>query len=426
MFASYLIRLRLRDTIDPTFVNLFFNTPRYWEYISENVAGNAQPNCNASKLKLLEIPVPPLSEQKRIVHAAEQSLSRVKAARERLTRIPAILRRFRQAVLAAACSGRLTADWRDSNTGMGAAKEALERAVSLRERRWDEYERIRARASGRDEKSKGRYKPPFKPLMEELALPDTWVPATVSQVALLDVGFAFRSSEFSKTGLRLLRGENVEPGSLRWSETKYWAECPGFEHLLVREGDIILALDRPLISAGLKIARATSEDVPCLLVQRVMRFMVIEPACEEFLYLCLQRKNFVNHLSKGLTGSDLPHVTGTGVAEYTFGFPPPEEQREIVARVKNLLKLADTIEKRVSAAKGRTETLTQAILAKAFRGELVPTEAELARREGRSYESAAELLARIEAAKHEATPTTHSRTRSSQTRRRRSVRRQEA
>ena len=60
-----------------------------------------------------------------------------------------------------------------------------------------------------------------------------------------------------------------------------------------------------------------------------------------------------------------------------------------------MFKLADAIEKRIAAATMRTDRLTQAILAKAFRGELVPTEAELARREGRDYETAAQLLYRI-------------------------------
>jgi len=75
--------------------------------------------------------------------------------------------------------------------------------------------------------------------------------------------------------------------------------------------------------------------------------------------------------------------------------PPISEQREIIRRVDALFKLADTIARRVSAATARADKLTQAILAKAFRGELVPTEAELARAENRPYEPAAELLARI-------------------------------
>jgi type I restriction enzyme S subunit len=74
------------------------------------------------------------------------------------------------------------------------------------------------------------------------------------------------------------------------------------------------------------------------------------------------------------------------------------EQLEIVRRVKSLFKLADRIEARFEKGRKRVESIAQAILAKAFRGELVPTEFELAKAEGRTFESAEELLARIRAA----------------------------
>jgi len=85
------------------------------------------------------------------------------------------------------------------------------------------------------------------------------------------------------------------------------------------------------------------------------------------------------------------------ISKIILPFPPLQEQQEIVRRVEAMFKLADAVEKRVATATVRAEKLIQAILAKAFRGELVPTEAELARLEGRSYESASELLTRIEA-----------------------------
>jgi type I restriction enzyme, S subunit len=88
-------------------------------------------------------------------------------------------------------------------------------------------------------------------------------------------------------------------------------------------------------------------------------------------------------------------VSGESVKAQPFALPPLEEQQEIVRRVEALFKLADAFEQRVNAASLRAERLTQAILAKAFRGELVPTEAELARREERTYEPASALLARI-------------------------------
>ena len=83
------------------------------------------------------------------------------------------------------------------------------------------------------------------------------------------------------------------------------------------------------------------------------------------------------------------------IRNFIIPVPPLVEQHEIVRRVGSMFNLADTAEKRVAAATVRAEKLTQAILAKAFRGELAPTEAELARREGRFYETASELLTRI-------------------------------
>jgi hypothetical protein len=126
VFASYLIRLRPRREVEPGFLAYFFQTPGYWRLISENISGNAQPNCNASKLAALNLPLPPLAEQQRIVAKVEALLARLNAARQRLAKVPAILKRFRQSVLAAACSGRLTADWREEELGDGAGIEPRE------------------------------------------------------------------------------------------------------------------------------------------------------------------------------------------------------------------------------------------------------------------------------------------------------------
>jgi type I restriction enzyme, S subunit len=71
------------------------------------------------------------------------------------------------------------------------------------------------------------------------------------------------------------------------------------------------------------------------------------------------------------------------------------EQQEIVRRVEALFKTADALEARYLKAKEHVDKLTQSVLARAFRGELVTTEAELARREGRDYEPAFVLLERV-------------------------------
>ena len=406
VFASYLIRLRLLPEINPALLDYYFQTPDYWTFISDNVAGVAQPNCNATKLSELQIPIPPSGEQQRLVEAIATLLSKVGAARDHLSRVTAILKRFRQAVLAGACSGTLTEDWRRTNQDEQGGKDCLATSLERRKKLWQEREAERPgrrTSSNKVQRRTRQYDSPFEPDLAIFRdeLPSTWVPATISQLAFLDVGFAFPSAEFMDSGIRLLRGENVEPGSLRWLDVKCWPldKVTGFEHLIVQDGESILAMDRPVVSSGLKLARATANDIPCLLVQRVMRFKVPFPQVTDFLHLRLQTSDFLTHVSGGLTGSDLPHITGTNVAEYTFGLPPLAEQQEICRRVNGLMAGADAIAKRVERASAKAEQLTQSILAKAFRGELVPTEAELARREGRDYEPTSMLLERIKAEK---------------------------
>jgi type I restriction enzyme S subunit len=115
----------------------------------------------------------------------------------------------------------------------------------------------------------------------------------------------------------------------------------------------------------------------------------------EYLNICLQFHNFTP-LTSGSTGRR--KLTQEALLTAPLAIAPYLEQVEIVRRVEKLFTLADRLETRVVTARKRVEALTQSILAKAFRGELVPTEAELAEAEGREYETASMLLERIKSA----------------------------
>jgi type I restriction enzyme S subunit len=120
-----------------------------------------------------------------------------------------------------------------------------------------------------------------------------------------------------------------------------------------------------------------------------------------FYALFLRTQN-LNQMSAG-TGQ--PYVSQEILSSIQTPILSLPEQDEIVRRVGALFALADKIETRYKIVQQQVDRLPQSILAKAFRGELVPTEAELAEREGRTYESAEQLLQRIRAAKSEAYPT---------------------
>jgi type I restriction enzyme S subunit len=163
-------------------------------------------------------------------------------------------------------------------------------------------------------------------------------------------------------------------------------------------GDILIerSNSRELVgTARLYQGAANFAIFPDLLI----RVRVNEEASPEFLEMALQADSARNYFIKSAQGTQgsMPKIDQQIILDFPLQLPPMKEQKEIVQRVTILLKLASQIEERVSTATVRSDRLTQSILAKAFRGELVPTEAELARREGRDYEPASVLLERIRA-----------------------------
>ena len=394
IFASYLIRIQCDpDLIVPSFLNWWINGPEGKEWARRvRTDGVSQSNINGKKLAALQFPLPPLAEQRRIVAQLEALLADVDRVRGRLEAVAGTMQRFRKAVLGAAMDGRLTEGWR-RNRPVGNALALLDGCCKDREAQWEDAKQ--KRGSGLR-----KYPQPFVIETPIAPCPEGWTSATLSQIAFFDVGFAFKSEEFTDAGVRLLRGENIKPGSIDWEKARCIStdHCAEYAQFLLEERDIVLGMDRPIISSGLKLARVRKPDLPCLLVQRVMRFRFVKKEMREFIFLCLLHSAFADSIKHGgLTGSDLPHITGDTVPRFVIPLPPLPEQHEIVRRVDTLFALADRIEGEVAGARERVDTLTQAILAKAFRGELVPTEAELARREGREYEPAVAMLERMRA-----------------------------
>jgi type I restriction enzyme S subunit len=108
--------LRPREGIDPKYIYHYLHRASFREEATRNFTGTAgQLRVPVDFIRNSEIPLPPANEQHRIVAKLEELLSRVDGVQARLATIPRILKRFRQSVLTAACSGRLTADWRDNN-----------------------------------------------------------------------------------------------------------------------------------------------------------------------------------------------------------------------------------------------------------------------------------------------------------------------
>ena len=249
------------------FLFYYFQSNFFKLQIENDISETLQPNLSPKKLSNFLLPLPPLPEQRAIVHKIELLFSELDNGIANLKLAQEQLKVYRQAVLKKAFEGELTKKWREQQTDLLDARDLLEQIRKEREEA--------AKVLGKKLKK-------LIPLNEvELAelrkIPKGWIWTNINQTCFVDVGFAFKSSEFVNEGIRLLRGDNIDPGSLRWNNTKCLPKekAENYKNLIVKKDEIILAMDRPLISSGLKLAMAKDSDVPCLLVQRMVRFQPI-------------------------------------------------------------------------------------------------------------------------------------------------------
>lgn len=192
-------------------------------------------------------------------------------------------------------------------------------------------------------------------------------PTKVGSVATLQNGYAFKSGWFSKLGTRLLRNANVGHGILNWDEEVRLSDSlvAEYERFRLREGDIVLSLDRPFIATGTKVARVKSEDLPALLLQRVGRFILSPTLDPDYLYLWINSPHFSEQIDPGRSNG-VPHISSKQVEAAVLFLPPLAEQRRIVAKADELIALCDRLEANLMGDQAVRARLLEAVLAEAI------------------------------------------------------------
>ncbi len=328
--------------------------------LGQHDASTAIPGISREDIYARTLRLPPLAEQKRIVAKVEELLGRVNAARARLAKVPTLLKRFRQSVLAAACSGRLTEDWRTPNP-----PDCEPEGLGTRE------------------------------LFE---IPTTWQWIHFGEIVSSIRSGSTVVPKLQPTAFAILRSSSVRPGEVDLADVRYVdAEESNNDQNFLTDGDLLFT----------RLSGSVEYVANCAVVRslgsrriqypdRLFRVRLAErqnARYVEYAFAAPFVRKAITELAKSSAGHQ--RVSQGAITDQAIPMPPLAEQREIVRRVDALFALADKIEARVKAATARVEKTTQAILAKAFRGELIPTEAELARQEGRHYEPASALLERI-------------------------------
>jgi type I restriction enzyme, S subunit len=311
VFASYLIRLRLLDKkLLPEFVSLFFQTAGYWKSIKDGSTGSAQGGFNATKLAALSIPVPSLAEQKRIVGILDEAFDGIATAKVN-------------------------------------AEENLQNARALFESHLQSV--FTQRGEG-------------------------WEKTTLGDEIDLLAGFAFKSAQYTDSvdSVRLLRGDNIVQGSLRWDDVKKWpaSDTSEYSRYQLRGGDVVLAMDRPWVKSGLKRAMISALDLPCLLVQRTARLRCGPRIDNRFLMHLIGCSAFTHHILGNQTGSGVPHISGQQIKDFAFQRPSLTEQCRIAAKLEELRDETQRLESLYQRKLAALEALKKSLLHQGFTGEL--------------------------------------------------------
>ena len=163
-----------------------------------------------------------------------------------------------------------------------------------------------------------------------------WRAAPLSEIADLQVGFAFKSEWFRDSGVvRLLRGDNVGYGHPDWNAAKFLTRSlvARFNEYALNDGDVVVGMDRSFTKTGAKFSVVGPADLPCLLVQRVGRFIATSCATSYLRILTLWPE-FHRRLMAQQKGMDIPHLSRTEILEPSVPVPSGEEQVKIAGRIK--------------------------------------------------------------------------------------------
>ena len=315
---------------------------RYGYYLCKTLKSWMERESSATTIAILNkgkfgeapFPLAPLPEQKRIANKLDTVLTRVDAVNTRLARVAPLLKRFRQSVLAAATSGRLTEDLSNNEPAM----------------KWPQVELKSVTSKVTD----GEHQTPKRSL----------------------------------SGRYLLSARNIRDGSIALSNVDFVDEAE-FAKLRLRcdpsIGDVLLSCSG---SVG-RVALVDRDEAYVMVRSAAMIRPKPEVLNSKYLMYVLQSPTLQEQIASSSKSTAQANIFLGPIKKLMLPLPPLAIQTEIVRRVETLFALADRLEARLAQAQTAATRLTPALLAKAFRGELVPQDP--------NDEPAAELLRRLQA-----------------------------
>lgn len=345
---------RPNKEIDPKYLFYYLWSREGKERILENFKGSAQGGINSSFSSNTIIPVAPKEEQQRIVSKLDALFDKIENNKQRLERIPQIIKRFRRSVLAAAVTGKLTEDWREKNPRASCAKDLI---ISLnRELERDYSEALKEFKIGKRKKPKKLSVNASNPLAKiNIELPSNW--------AITRIGDISECLDYLRRPVNRIE-RNKRAGNIPYFGAN--GQVGWIDDYIFDEELVIVVEDETFIG----------REIPFCYIIKGKTWVnnhahVLRPLGEisvDYLNICWSFYDFTS-LTSGTTGRR--KLTQESLLSAEFPIAPLEEQREIVNRVSQLFSLLVMIENRFLKSETQLNNLPRNVLFKAFHGELV-------------------------------------------------------
>lgn len=330
--------------LDKKFLFYQLRSFRFRTYMTEDISGTLQRNTNHSYIQAFRFLLPPLPEQNRIVAKLDTLFASLDSTKARLEKIPQLLKNFRQAVLTQAVTGKLTEEWRE---GRELGEWEIRKLGDL----------------------------------------------------LLDVKYGTsKKSDYKTAGVPILRIPNIKEGKIDDADLKYSKlDEKEFEKLKLKKGDVLIIRSNGSLTIVGRSAIIGEKHSSWAYAGYLVRLRPCSKIIGNYLNFLLKSNELREQIvEKARSTNGVNNINSQEIKDLEIPFTSLEEQHEIVRRVESLFAKADAIEQQYQKLKEKVDTLPQAILAKAFRGELVP--------QNPLDEPAAKLLERIRTEKEKMTP----------------------
>jgi type I restriction enzyme S subunit len=353
--SSEFIVMPGNDEIDSNFLRYRLNSSDFVRFANSLNAGD-RPRVDFDQISSFILPNFSLAVQRTAVAEIEKQFTRLEAGVAALWRVQANLKRYRAAVLKAACEGRLVPTEAElakaENRKFETGEELLARILYVRRQRWQ---------------GRGKYKEPAAPDTTNLApLPEEWKWASVEQLGDVQLGRQRSPKNVSKNyPTKYIRAANITERGLNLSDILEMEFSPAErERFALRDGDIVLS-EASGSPAQVGKPAVWREEIPlCCFQNTVLR---LRPAVvgSKFVVVAFQHC-YVNGVFAKVAGGVGNHLGAEKFSAIPFPLPPLAEQMRIVAEVERRLSILREIDAMVRANLNRATRLRQAILQQAF------------------------------------------------------------